>query len=268
MSTSNQSGQSRAAFRMTVSPSVQLLLLVLLCSIVGNLISTFACAFHDTKLVDQTLVPSLMQKSKSETFIQGYINAYSNAVPETQSTIIVESGTGLLRAWGIPTYDGIAFGIESNGTVHPMDLNYSYLFPKYERQIRSGRVAIESIQVITAGWPFQSAYGIAVLAGDQHTLVQSHVSANAYATNGLVGIRLNGDQRIYWWPWLPKWRGALLNVLCFAAVLYACVATCSLARRLARVYHNRCWNCGYDRKGHDRSASCPECGEMGPSLCS
>lgn len=64
-------------------------------------------------------------------------------------------------------------------------------------------------------------------------------------------------------PYLPIWRGIILNTILYAAVWYLVISGIGLVnqrlRRLIRMKPWLCTKCRYDLRGIS-SSKCPECG--------
>lgn len=109
--------------------------------------------------------------------------------------------------------------------------------------------------IYESGWPCRSAWG-----WDTHDYV--HLNP--------VGPRSGGIIRTMWsdpWadpyrpplPYLPLWRGVILNTLFYAAIWWLLLALPRLIRRTLRARRGLCPRCAYDMRGLT-NAHCPECG--------
>ena len=60
-------------------------------------------------------------------------------------------------------------------------------------------------------------------------------------------------------PYLPVWRGLMVNTVFYGAMFWLMFASWPIGRRIIRSRRGLCLWCGYDLHGteHDR---CPECG--------
>lgn len=67
-------------------------------------------------------------------------------------------------------------------------------------------------------------------------------------------------------PLLPIWPGFLLNTIFYAMLLFALIRTPRAVRRARRRRRGRCAACGYNRKGLEAAAVCPECGAAGATV--
>ncbi|OAB59804.1 hypothetical protein AY599_08880 [Leptolyngbya valderiana BDU 20041] len=61
-------------------------------------------------------------------------------------------------------------------------------------------------------------------------------------------------------PLLPLWPGFAINTAFYALLLFIAWRTPGVLRRAVRRRGGRCVACGYDRRGLDADAACPECG--------
>ena len=103
------------------------------------------------------------------------------------------------------------------------------------------------------GWPLKSFAAV---------VVESRRSpAVKYSEQELIGgIELNwrgGGGPIL--PYLPVWRGLIVNTVFYGAMFWLMFASWPVGRRIIRSRRGLCLWCGYDLHGteHDR---CPECG--------
>lgn len=65
-------------------------------------------------------------------------------------------------------------------------------------------------------------------------------------------------------PVLPLWPGALVNTIVYAAAVWCAWTGVPWLRTRRRRRRGACISCGYDLRGRDSGAACPECGHAAP----
>ena len=112
---------------------------------------------------------------------------------------------------------------------------------------------IVNVHFECTGWPLKSLAAVVVES--------RRPPAVKYSEQELIGgIGLNwrsGGGPIL--PYLPVWRGLIVNTVLYGAMFWLMFASWPVGRRLIRSRRGLCLWCGYDLHGteHDR---CPECG--------
>ena len=112
------------------------------------------------------------------------------------------------------------------------------------------------------GWPLRAFRGERVYAGILPPLVDDGQPRGGIqrrdTTRGFVELGALGLV-----PYLPIWRGLVLDILVFMLPWSLLLWGAGLARRRRRLRRGRCGGCGYDLAGIDRGTACPECGALG-----
>lgn len=110
---------------------------------------------------------------------------------------------------------------------------------------------VASWALFESGFPFRSSWGWkrVNLTGPPFVLEEG----------GLITLRglPRGPDHVL--PYLPLWRGLILNTLFYAAIWWALLAVPRLIRRTRRARKGLCRSCGYDMRGL-ANTPCPECG--------
>ena len=60
-------------------------------------------------------------------------------------------------------------------------------------------------------------------------------------------------------PFLPIWRGLLLNTIFYSSIIWLLIPGPFVLRRFIRCKRGLCVTCAYDLRGVEHEA-CPECG--------
>jgi hypothetical protein len=137
------------------------------------------------------------------------------------------------------TYDGVARTIPGWSLVE---------FDRYAGELPSSQAFRRpSISVTAAGWPF-------LCVKDVHL----NTSPGPPEFHGVIQLGAN-RRDLYGLPWLPIWRGLLLNALFYAPIPLLFHAGWGALRRDYRRRLGLCARCGYDVRG-SAAAACPECG--------
>lgn len=157
------------------------------------------------------------------------------------------------------------FGVEWAIGEYPMWITRArYPWKKYDRSPwwPSDWLAFHyEDQGIAAGWPMLSFYSWQELIGVRQT--ESGKKRGEWVTRGGILLhppRTKGDTSLLTaLPYIPIWRGILINTTFYAASLWALITVPSALRRHVRTRKNQCPSCGYPDPGTGR---CPECGEV------
>ena len=126
------------------------------------------------------------------------------------------------------------------------------------------RFSYETLEDFRAGWPAHSlahsthgvqhsSHGPATLGSPKASYYDGLALWTDPASSGH-----NLDR--FALPLLPLWPGFLMNTLFYALLLFVAWRTPIFVRRTLRRRRGRCIRCGYDRRGLDPHAACPECG--------
>ena len=116
-----------------------------------------------------------------------------------------------------------------------------------------GRSRIRDWSIYESGWPCRATWGWWC---HDYSLGTHETSA------GLVGVPLlnpDGNWPRTKLPYLPLYRGLILNTLFYAAIWWILLAIPRLIRRALRFRRGLCPRCAYDLRGTPNSP-CPECG--------
>lgn len=103
------------------------------------------------------------------------------------------------------------------------------------------------------GWPLKSFAAVAVESRRPPAVKYSELEVI-----GGIGLnRIGGGGPLL--PYLPVWRGLIVNTVLYGAMFWLMFASWPVGRRIIRRRRGLCLWCGYDLHGteHDR---CPECG--------
>lgn len=133
-------------------------------------------------------------------------------------------------------------------------------------ETRIGELRLPSFETTAIGWPWR------VLRGE---LIDSHVEHwdpaeietppimfHETETRGLLTLSdVQPDL-----PYLPVWRGIVLNLLAFALPVVGLQWFAGAYRSAHRRRRGRCTACAYDLTGIEPTAPCPECGRPTPVL--
>lgn len=112
---------------------------------------------------------------------------------------------------------------------------------------------IASMPFECTGWPLKSFAALAV-----GSLRPPAVKYSEFEVIGDIALDWNdGGGPLL--PYLPVWRGIVINTVFYGAMFWLMVFSWPVGRRIIRKRRGRCLWCGYDLRGteHDR---CPECG--------
>lgn len=121
--------------------------------------------------------------------------------------------------------------------------------------------------IVEAGWPCRSAWGWTLTVDPLSLLPENHIlrwpqrAQEKIVRGGLFSIRdSNAGATPIEVPYLPLWRGLILNTLFYAAIWWALLALPRLIRRTLRSRRGLCPRCAYDMRGLT-DTPCPECGD-------
>ncbi len=99
------------------------------------------------------------------------------------------------------------------------------------------------------GWPFLALWcHLDEAAPSGHTVRGGITLSSASVTTGAARVL----------PWLPIWRGLILNMLIYAAAWLVVILVYRRLRAAVRRRRGRCPRCNYDRR--KSAGPCPECG--------
>lgn len=104
------------------------------------------------------------------------------------------------------------------------------------------------------GWPCRAFWGWYVL--DRSTQPRERTHGILEVVLPKFRSRFNANYEI---PYLPLWRGLILNTLFYAVIWCALLALPRVIRRTRRARKGLCRSCGYDMRGLINTP-CPECG--------
>lgn len=111
---------------------------------------------------------------------------------------------------------------------------------------------------VQSGWPCAACYG---WEAKWFSLEDFRLSDDGAGIIEMTMVRVDPRRsRTLDVPYLPIWRGVILNSVFFGACWWGLFASIGGARRALRRRRGRCVRCGYDRTGLPQGAVCPECG--------
>lgn len=108
------------------------------------------------------------------------------------------------------------------------------------------------------GWPLRALRGERIYASTVTPFEDGRpggMTQNRHTARGFVELPALGPA-----PFLPIWRGLLLDLLVFTLPWYLLLWGANAVRRRRRSRRGRCTECNYDTAGLDRGTPCPECG--------
>lgn len=127
---------------------------------------------------------------------------------------------------------------------------------------------VDTWLIVEAGWPCRSAWGWTLTVDPLSQLPEHHILKwpqrvqETTVRGGLLTIPpSNAAAAPIDVPYLPLWRGLILNTLFYAAIWWGLLALPRLIRRTLRIRRGLCVRCAYDMRGLTKTR-CPECGHV------